>query len=144
MADNPAFWTLHLMQPPSWVRAPLTYGPGSILSLVVAFKDPSGESLQLLLVGKTLFAFGHSGELRHWKQKLRGKVATSTLADPPLWLWPYPPCAPFLPLGGTYGLYLIWLPLVLLPPFWDLSYASMRGAFFGVWFGLSASLPWAL
>jgi len=78
LADNPAFWTLHLMQPPSWVRAPSTYGPGSISSLVVTFEDPLGESLRLLLMGKTLFAFRHSGELRHWKQKLRGKVAAST------------------------------------------------------------------
>ncbi len=52
MADNPAFWTLRLTQPPSWVRAPSTYGPGSISSLVVAFKDPSGESLRSLLGGE--------------------------------------------------------------------------------------------
>ncbi len=45
MADNPAFQTLHLTQPPSWVRAPSTYGPGSISSLVVAFEDPSRDSL---------------------------------------------------------------------------------------------------
>jgi len=64
MADNPAFQTLRFMQPPSWVRAPSTYGPGSILSLVVTFEDPSGDSLRSLLVGKTLFAFRHSGELR--------------------------------------------------------------------------------
>ena len=63
MADNPAFQTLCLTQPPSWVRAPSTYGPGSISSLVVAFKDPSRDSLRLLLGGKTLFAFRHSGEL---------------------------------------------------------------------------------
>ncbi len=78
MADNPAFWTLCLMQPPSWVRAPSTYSPSSVSLLVVAFEDPFGESLQLLVVGKTLFAFGHSGELQRWKQKLCGKVAAST------------------------------------------------------------------
>ncbi len=78
MADNPAFWTLHLMQPPSWVRAPSTYGPSSILSLVVAFEDPLGESLHSLVAGKTLFAFGHSGELRRWKQKPCGKVVAFT------------------------------------------------------------------
>jgi len=76
MADNPAFQTLCLMQPPSWVRAPSTYGPGSVSSLVVAFEDPSRDSLRSLLGGKTLFAFGHSGELQHWKQKPRGKAAT--------------------------------------------------------------------
>jgi len=78
LADNPAFRTLRLTQPPSWVRAPSTYSPGSVSSLVVAFEDPSGESLRSLLGGKTLFTFGHSGELRRWKQKLRGKVAAST------------------------------------------------------------------
>ncbi len=77
MADNPAFRTLRLTQPPSWVRAPSTYGPGSISSLVVAFEDPSGGSLRSLLGGKTLFAFGHAGELRRWKQKPHGKAATS-------------------------------------------------------------------
>jgi len=76
MADNPAFWTLRLTQPPSWVRAPSTYGPGSISSLVVAFEDPSGDSLRSLLGGKTLFAFGHSGELQCWKQKPCSKAAT--------------------------------------------------------------------
>jgi len=45
MADNPAFQTLRLTQPPSWVRAPSSYGPGSVSSLVVAFEDPSRESL---------------------------------------------------------------------------------------------------
>ena len=63
MADNPAFWTLCFTQPPSWVRAPSTYGPGSISSLVVAFEDPLGDSLRSLLGGKTLFAFGHSGDI---------------------------------------------------------------------------------
>ncbi len=77
MADNPAFRTLRFTQPPSWVRAPSTYGPGSVSSLVVAFEDPSGDSLCSLLGGKTLFAFGHAGELRRWKQKPRGKAATS-------------------------------------------------------------------
>jgi len=77
MADNPAFRTLRLMQPPSWVRAPLMYSEGSVSSLVVAFEDPLGESLRSLLGGKTLFAFGHSGELQRWKQKPHGKAATS-------------------------------------------------------------------
>ena len=45
LADNPAFRTLCLTQPPSWVRAPSTYGPSSVSSLVVAFEDPLGESL---------------------------------------------------------------------------------------------------
>jgi len=76
MADNPAFWTLRLTQPPSWVRAPATYGPGSILSLVVAFED-----LCSLVAGKTLFAFRHSGELRCWKQKLHGTRGLSSAVN---------------------------------------------------------------
>ncbi len=80
VADNPAFCTLCLTQPPSWVRAPSTYTAGSISSLVVAFEDPSRESLQLLLAGKTLFAFGHSGDLQRWKQKPHGPAAPSTSA----------------------------------------------------------------
>ncbi len=74
VADNPAFCTLHPMQPPSWVREPASYGSGSILSLMVAFKDTSGESLQSLLAGKTIFTFGHSGETQCWKQKPCGKA----------------------------------------------------------------------
>ncbi len=80
MADNPAFWTLHLTQPPSWVRAPSMYTHGSVSSLVVAFEDPSRESLRSLLAGKTLFAFGHSGDLWHWKQKLHGMAVPSASA----------------------------------------------------------------
>ncbi len=80
MADNPAFRTLRLTQPPSWVRAPSTYTAGSLSSLVVAFEDPSGDSLRSLLAGKTLFAFGHSGDLRRWKQKPRGPAVPSASA----------------------------------------------------------------
>ncbi len=80
MADNPAFRTLRLTQPPSWVRAPSTYTAGSLSSLVVAFEDPSGDSLRSLLAGKTLFAFGHSGDLRRWKQKLCGPAVPSASA----------------------------------------------------------------
>ncbi len=80
LADNPAFRTLRLTQPPSWVRAPSTYTAGSLSSLVVAFEDPSGDSLRSLLAGRTLFAFGHSGDLRRWKQKPRGLAAPSASA----------------------------------------------------------------
>ncbi|KAH9024334.1 hypothetical protein EDB84DRAFT_1440712 [Lactarius hengduanensis] len=82
LADNPAYRGLRLTQPPSWVRAPASYTPGSVSSLVLTFEDPSGDSLRSLLADRTLFAFGHSGELRRWKAKPRntGKaVPTASL-----------------------------------------------------------------
>ncbi|KAH9008755.1 hypothetical protein EDB84DRAFT_1566751 [Lactarius hengduanensis] len=69
LADNPAYRGLRLTQPPSWVRAPASYTPGSVSSLVLTFEDSLGDSLCSLLAGQTLFAFGHSGELKHWKAK---------------------------------------------------------------------------
>ncbi|KAH9015359.1 hypothetical protein EDB84DRAFT_1443492 [Lactarius hengduanensis] len=82
LADNPAYRGLRLTQPPSWVRAPASYTPGSVSSLVLTFEDPLGDSLRSLLAGRTLFAFGHSGELRRWKAKPRtGKAAPA--ASPP-------------------------------------------------------------
>ncbi|KAH8982131.1 hypothetical protein EDB86DRAFT_2834528 [Lactarius hatsudake] len=71
LADNPAYRKLRLTQPPSWVRAPTSYGPGSVSSVVVTFEDPSGDSLRSLMAERTLFAFGHSGELKRWKAKPR-------------------------------------------------------------------------
>ncbi|KAH9175829.1 hypothetical protein EDB89DRAFT_1903644 [Lactarius sanguifluus] len=68
-ADNPVCRGLRMTLPPSWVRAPSLYTPGSTLSVVLTFKDPSGDSLQSLLAERTLFAFGHSGELKCWKAK---------------------------------------------------------------------------
>ncbi|KAH9030054.1 hypothetical protein EDB85DRAFT_1891786 [Lactarius pseudohatsudake] len=49
LADNPAYRGLRLTLPPSWVRAPTSYTPGSISSLVLTFEDPSGSSLCSLL-----------------------------------------------------------------------------------------------
>ncbi|KAH8982247.1 hypothetical protein EDB86DRAFT_3086316 [Lactarius hatsudake] len=71
LADNPAYRKLRLTQPPSWVRAPTSYAPGSVSSVVMAFEDPSGDSLRSLMAERTLFAFGHSGELKRWKAKPR-------------------------------------------------------------------------
>ncbi|KAH9160016.1 hypothetical protein EDB89DRAFT_1915310 [Lactarius sanguifluus] len=71
LADNPAYRGLRITLPPSWVRAPASYTPGSTSSLVLTFEDPSGDSLRSLLAEWTLFAFGHSGELRRWKAKPR-------------------------------------------------------------------------
>ncbi|KAH8993557.1 hypothetical protein EDB86DRAFT_3078594 [Lactarius hatsudake] len=82
LADNPAYRKLRLTQPPSWVRAPSSYTPGSVSSVIMAFEDPSGDSLRSLMAKRTLFAFGHSGELKHWKAKPRpagkGKPAASS------------------------------------------------------------------
>ncbi|KAH8996078.1 hypothetical protein EDB86DRAFT_2829219 [Lactarius hatsudake] len=71
LVDNPAYRKLRLTQPPSWVRAPSAYTPGSVSSVVVAFEDPSGDSLRSIMAERTLFAFGHSGELKRWKAKPR-------------------------------------------------------------------------
>ncbi|KAH8984158.1 hypothetical protein EDB86DRAFT_3084709 [Lactarius hatsudake] len=82
LVDNPAYRKLRLTQPPSWVRAPTSYTPGSVSSVVMAFEDPSGDSLRSLMAERTLFAFGHSGELKRWKAKPRpagkGKPAASS------------------------------------------------------------------
>ncbi|KAH9163683.1 hypothetical protein EDB89DRAFT_2078548 [Lactarius sanguifluus] len=77
LADNPAYRGLRITLPPSWVRAPSSYTPGSTSSVVLTFEDPSGDSLRSLLAERTLFAFGHSGELKRWKAKPRntGKAA---------------------------------------------------------------------
>ncbi|KAH9020896.1 hypothetical protein EDB85DRAFT_2152744 [Lactarius pseudohatsudake] len=84
LADNPAYRGLRLTQPPSWVRAPSSYAHGSISSLVLTFEDPSGDSLRSLLAGRTLFAFGHSGELKRWKAKpcTSGKGAPASSSPP--------------------------------------------------------------
>ncbi|KAH8980256.1 hypothetical protein EDB86DRAFT_3137288 [Lactarius hatsudake] len=82
LADNPAYRKLRLTQPPSWVRAPTSYTPGSVSSVIMAFEDPSGDSLRSLMAKRTLFAFGHSGELKRWKAKPRntgkGELAASS------------------------------------------------------------------
>ncbi|KAH9163145.1 hypothetical protein EDB89DRAFT_2079118 [Lactarius sanguifluus] len=71
LVDNPAYRGLRMTLPPSWVRAPTSYTPGSTSSVVLTFEDPSGDSLRSLMAEWTLFAFGHSGELKCWKAKPR-------------------------------------------------------------------------
>ncbi|KAH9166825.1 hypothetical protein EDB89DRAFT_1910409 [Lactarius sanguifluus] len=71
LADNPVCRGLRMTLPPSWVRAPASYTPGSTSSIVLTFEDPSGDSLRSLMAERTLFAFGHSGELKRWKAKPR-------------------------------------------------------------------------
>ncbi|KAF8261402.1 hypothetical protein EI94DRAFT_1705546 [Lactarius quietus] len=79
-ADNPVYRTLRPMQPPSWVRHPSGYMPGSLSSLVVAFKDPDGSTLRALLSNKSPFAYGHMGKVKRWKQKPH--VGTAANAPP--------------------------------------------------------------
>jgi hypothetical protein len=69
MVDNPFYCTIHLTQPPSWVKSPALYSSGSLSSLVVVFEDPDGKTLKGLLAQRHLFAFGHVGKLRQWKRK---------------------------------------------------------------------------
>ncbi|KAI9431266.1 hypothetical protein H4582DRAFT_2008317 [Lactarius indigo] len=52
---------------PSWVRAPGSYAPGSVSSLVLAFEDPDGDTLRILLGQRNLYAFANGGDLRRWK-----------------------------------------------------------------------------
>ncbi|KAH9015308.1 hypothetical protein EDB85DRAFT_2156813 [Lactarius pseudohatsudake] len=83
LADNPTYRGLRLTQPPSWVRAPSTYTPGSVSSLVLTFEDPSGDSSRSLLAERSLFAFGHSGELKRWKAKPQSTAKLPASAPPP-------------------------------------------------------------
>ncbi|KAH9169041.1 hypothetical protein EDB89DRAFT_2073464 [Lactarius sanguifluus] len=69
LTDNPVCCGLRMTLPPSWVRVPASYTPGSTSSIVLTFEDPSRDSLRSLMAERTLFAFGHAGELKHWKAK---------------------------------------------------------------------------
>ncbi|KAH9009024.1 hypothetical protein EDB85DRAFT_2163464 [Lactarius pseudohatsudake] len=84
MRDNPAYRTLCLTRPPSWVKRPDSYAAGSSSSLVVCFEDPTGSTLRTLLSHRTLFAFGQAGDLRPWKQKPRAKPSSLPMPDRPL------------------------------------------------------------
>jgi hypothetical protein len=81
VVDNPIYRTLHLMQSPSWVHKLDSYSPGSSSSLVLAFEDPNGSALWALLTGQSLYAFGHEGDIKRWKQhphvKSQGAAATT-------------------------------------------------------------------
>ncbi|KAF8272649.1 hypothetical protein EI94DRAFT_1796014 [Lactarius quietus] len=61
-ADNPIYCTLRLMQLPS--------------------QDLNGETLKALLADRTLFTFGHTGELKCWKQKPQGKPCGTDASHP--------------------------------------------------------------
>ena len=55
---NPAYASLTIRQPPSWVRNPQSFKDGQISSLSFAFEDPDGTLVQRL-VGSSLTAFGN-------------------------------------------------------------------------------------
>ncbi|KAF8258301.1 hypothetical protein EI94DRAFT_1708114 [Lactarius quietus] len=75
VVDNPIYRALHLTQLPFWVW--------SSSSLVIVFEDPDGETLKALLTSRTLFAFGHTGKLKCWKQKPQGKPRGADTSQTP-------------------------------------------------------------
>ncbi|KAH9014522.1 hypothetical protein EDB85DRAFT_2157353 [Lactarius pseudohatsudake] len=103
MRDNPAYRTLSLTRPPSWVKCPDSYAAGSSSSLMVCFEDLMGLALRSLLGHKSLFAFGQAGDFRPWKQKPRAKPSSPPMLDRPL-----VPAYPLCPDHFT------WLPLLFV------------------------------
>ncbi|KAH9017902.1 hypothetical protein EDB85DRAFT_1897447 [Lactarius pseudohatsudake] len=73
--DNPVYQSLRLTRLPSWVKHPDGYAVNSSSSLVVTFEDPTGATLQELLSHRSLFALGHQGHLKCWKQKPHAKAS---------------------------------------------------------------------
>ena len=67
-AINPSYASLTVTQKPSWVRPPSSYTPGSISSLSVAFEDPDGSKLKVLLAECYLYIFGNRASVKKWKQ----------------------------------------------------------------------------
>ena len=55
---NPAYASLTIRQPPSWVRNPQSFKDGQVSSLSFAFEDPDG-ALAHRLIGSSLTAFGN-------------------------------------------------------------------------------------
>jgi hypothetical protein len=68
-SENPAYASLLVTQKPSWVRPPSHYSAGSSSSLVVAFEDPDGTVIKMLLTEKHLYAFGARVTVKRWKQR---------------------------------------------------------------------------
>src|SRR5712691_9321025 len=69
-AINPTYATLQIMQKPSWVRPPNSYTHGTASSLSVAFEDPDGTKVKVLLAERYLFAFGNRASVKKWKYRL--------------------------------------------------------------------------
>jgi len=58
-ASNPSYATLSIMQKPSWVCLPTSYQLGSVSSLLVAFENPDGSKLKVLLAKCYLYVCGN-------------------------------------------------------------------------------------
>ena len=67
-AINPSYALLTVTQKPSWVHPPSSYTPGAIFSLSVAFEDPDGSKLKVLLVERYLYIYGNRASVKKWKQ----------------------------------------------------------------------------
>jgi len=81
-ASNPSYTSLSITQKPSWVRPPSSYKPGSISSLSLAFEDPDGSKLRVLLAECYLYALGNRASVLKWKyhqanSKAKSKFNTS-------------------------------------------------------------------
>ena len=76
-ALNPSYASLSIIQKPSWVRPPSSYKPGSVSSLSVAFEDPDGSKLRVLLAECYLYALGNRASVLKWKYHQTNSKAKS-------------------------------------------------------------------
>jgi len=82
-ASNPTYASLSITQQPSWVCPPTSYKSGSISSLSVAFEDPDGRKLKVLLAKCYLYAHGNRATVLKWKyhQKNSKGKSKSTVSE---------------------------------------------------------------
>jgi len=64
VASNPSYTSLSITQKPSWVHLPTLYKLGSVFSLSVAFEDPDGSKLKVLLAKQYLYAYGNRASVQ--------------------------------------------------------------------------------
>ena len=76
-ASNPSYASLSITQKPSWVHPPSSYKPGSISSLSVAFEDPDGSKLKVLLAEHYLYTLGNRVSVLKWKYHQANSKAKS-------------------------------------------------------------------
>ena len=76
-ASNPSYASLSIMQKPSWVHPPTSYKPGSASSLSVAFEDPDGSKLKMLLAERYMYALGNRATVLKWKYHLKNSKGNS-------------------------------------------------------------------
>ena len=83
-ASNPSYASLSITQKPSWVRPPSSYKPGSASSLSVAFEDPDGSKMKMLLAERYMYALGNRTVLK-WKyhpKNSKGNSKSTTRKHP--------------------------------------------------------------